>query len=136
MRREIAAIGCAVWLAWCPESRTGEPFTREPAILAVSREDQTNALKTRLLKKEVFLPEVITALTTFNKVTRDQYLLYDHQLAGAQGTVTLKDGKTYKWKLEPGYAAEVTSPGGDKTYLLDPRLPVKQEDAGDGPKKK
>jgi hypothetical protein len=111
---------------WCPESWAGEPFVDESAILAVSREDQANALKTRLLKKEVCLPEVLTVLTTFPRVSREQYLTYHHQIAGARGTLTLKDGKTCAWEIEPGYAAQVKDDKGTVTYLLHPSLPARQ----------
>jgi hypothetical protein len=124
VRYAIAAILFAGLLLCCPAARAGEPFTDELSILAVSREDQTNALKTKLLKKEVSLTEVITVLTTFHKVTREQYLVYDHQLTGARGSVTLKGGKNYTWAIEPGYAATVKGAQGDTTYLLHPKLKV------------
>jgi hypothetical protein len=121
MRSKFAAIVFASSLAYCPALLAGEPFTQESAVLAVSREDQTNALKARLLKEEVPLSQALAVLTTFKKVTQEQYLIYDHQV-GARGTVTLKDGKTYTWAIEPGYAATVTDAGGATTYLLPPRL--------------
>jgi hypothetical protein len=132
MKAKLAAVVVASWLACCPGLRAGEPFTQESAILALTREDQTKALKTRMLKKEVTVSEVIAVLTSFNKVTREQYLTCDHQASGVRGTVTLKDGKTYTWEIEPGYAATVTDRKGEKTYLLHPNLTVKPEEAGDG----
>ena len=46
-------------------------------------------------------------------------MIYDHQI-GVPGTVTLTDGKTYKWSIEPGYAATVKSADGKETFLLPP----------------
>jgi hypothetical protein len=134
MRYEIAVIVCACCLACCPGSRAGEPFTQESAILAVSREDQANALKTRLLKKEVVLSEIIAVLTNFKVVTADQYLTYDHQISGVRGTVTLKGNKTYTFEIEPGYAAQVKDARGETTYLLAPNLKVEPAAAPGGKK--
>ena len=109
----------------------GQPsFTDEASILSVSREDQTEALKTGLLKAEVTLPQVIEVLTTYRKVTREQYRLAAHQIAGARGTVTLKGGVTYLWEVEPNYAATVKGHHGETVYLLHPRLKI--EPARDG----
>jgi hypothetical protein len=129
----VLVVACA--FARCPDVRAGEPFTDESMILAVTREDPTNLLKTRRLKKELSVSEVIGVLTTFPKVTREQYLTYDHQI-GAGGTVTLKGGKTYSWEIEPGYAGRVTAPGGETTYLLAPGLKVAPEEAGNPPPEK
>jgi hypothetical protein len=101
--------------------RAGEPFTDEASILAVSRDDQANDLKTRRLKKEFALPAAITVLTTYQKVSRDQYLTYAHR-SGATGKVTLKGGKEYSWDIEPGYAARVKGARGEIIYLLHPKL--------------
>jgi hypothetical protein len=130
MRSKIAVFACL--FACCPALRASEPFAQESGILAVTREDQTNALKTRQLKKEVSLSEAIAVLTSFDKVTRDQYLTYAHQPTGARGTVTLKDGNTYTWEIEPGYAATVTDAKGGTTYLLHPRLTAKPAEAANG----
>ena len=59
--------------------RIDPSFTDEASILAVSRQDQTDALRTRLLKKELMLPEIINVLTNYRKVSREQYSVYDHQ---------------------------------------------------------
>lgn len=96
-------------------------FTDEASILSVSRQDQTEAVKSGSLKKELTLPQVIEVLTSYRKVDRDQYLLYAHQI-GAFGTVTLKGGTTYLWEIEPNYAATVTAHRGKTVYLLHPRL--------------
>jgi hypothetical protein len=101
--------------------RAGEPFTDEASILVISREDQANDLKTKRLKKEFTLPAAIAALTTYQKVTRDQYLTYAHQ-RGAFGKVTLKGGKDYSWDIEPDYAAIVKGAHGEIIYLLHPKL--------------
>jgi hypothetical protein len=100
------------------------PFTNESAILAVTRDDQTESLKTKLLRKEVTATDAVNALTTYRVVTRDQYLEYAHQL-GATGSVTITGRGTYLWDIEPGYAAVVTPPrGGGPVYLLHPDLKV------------
>ncbi|MEI6150725.1 MAG: hypothetical protein WCS01_16635 [bacterium] len=49
-------------------------FTTEDQILAVSRQEQNNAIKTKMVKREVLLTEVIKVLTTYRKVTKHQYL--------------------------------------------------------------
>jgi hypothetical protein len=103
--------------------RAGEPFTDEASILAISRIDQANDLKTRRLKKEFSLPAAITVLTTYRTVSRDQYLTYAHQ-SGAHGKVTLKGDKEYTWNIEPDYAAKVKGAGGEIIYLLHPKLDV------------
>jgi hypothetical protein len=41
-------------------------------ILAVSRDDQINALKIQALKREFTIREVVLTLTTFKPVTRNQ----------------------------------------------------------------
>ena len=98
-------------------------FTTEGQILAISRQDQSNAIKTKMVKRAVLLTEVITVLTTYRKVTKDQYMIYAHQI-GVAGTVTLTGGKSYTWSIEPGYAATVTSAKNDEVYLLRPELRV------------
>jgi hypothetical protein len=103
--------------------RAGEPFTDEASILAISREDQANYLKIKRLKKELTLPSVITVLTTYRSVSRDQYLTYAHQF-GVNGKVTLKGGKEFSWEIEPDYAAKVKGADGEIIYLLHPKLDV------------
>lgn len=100
-------------------------FTTEGQILAVSRQDQSNAIKTKMAKREVLLSEVIKVLTTYRKVTKHQYMVYAHQI-GVFGTVTLAEGTSYAWAIEPGYAATVKTAGGEETYLLSPELKTEQ----------
>jgi hypothetical protein len=109
--------------------RAGEPFTDEASILAVSREDQANALKTKRLHKELTLPAAITVLTTYKTVSRDQYLTYAHQ-SGAYGKVTLKGGKEYSWEIELDYAATVKGAQDEMIYLLHPKLDVQPAPKG------
>jgi hypothetical protein len=116
------AIACL--LGPPPALGAGEVFVPEAAILAVARDDQTWALKTRALKKEVTITDVVKVLTTYRIVTRDQYLVYAHTLAGAYGSVKIKGRGTCLWAIEPGYAAVVTLPAGCKVYLLRPDLEV------------
>lgn len=97
-------------------------FTDEASIMSVLREDQAEALKAQVLKKELTLPQVINVLTSYRKVTRDQYLVYAHRGLGARGSVTLKDGTIYVWEIEPDYAATVTAVPDETVYLLHPRL--------------
>lgn len=92
-------------------------------IMAVSREDQTEASRIKLLKQEVTLSDVLDDLTTFKEVTKQQYMVYDH-LPGARGTVTLKGRGVCKWELEHGYAAQINDEHGVFTYLLAPSLAV------------
>ena len=106
-------------------------FTTETQIVAVSRQDQSNAIKIKMVKREVLLSEVIKVLTTYHKVTRHQYMMYAHQI-GVLGTVTLADGKGYTWSIEPGYAATVKSADGEEVYLLRPELKTKASVGGDG----
>jgi len=108
--------------------RAGEPFTDEASILAASRDDQANDLKTKRLKKELTLPAAITVLITYKTVSRDQYLTYAHQ-SGASGKVTLKGGKEYSWDIEPDYAAKVKGANGETTYLLHPKLKIQPASA-------
>ena len=98
----------------------GEVFADESAMLAITREDQTNAIAIRMLKNELTLSQAIVVLSTYQKVTRDQYMIYAHQ-PGARGTVTLKDGSVFSWEIEPGYAARVRA-GETTIYLLRPGL--------------
>jgi hypothetical protein len=105
-------------------------FTTERQILAVAREDQTKALKRKVVKREVLISEVIAVITTYRKVKELQYMVYHHQI-GVNGTVSLTDGKTYKWSIEPGYAATVTAPNGDKVYLLHPDAKTEPKVRGD-----
>jgi hypothetical protein len=107
-------------------------FTTETNILAVSREDQTEALKTKVLEKEFTLRDAVVALTTFKQVTRDQYYIYAHRGIGAEGTVTLSGGKKYRWDIEPGYAARVADEQGAVVYLLAPSLKTTSDDAANG----
>src|SRR5262245_6005937 len=111
------------FLAVAPPPRAGAPFTDEAAILAVARDDQTEALKTKRLKKEVTITDAVTVLTTYRAVTRDQYLEYAHRF-GATGSVTVKGVGVGRWAIEPGYAAVVTLPRGGRVYLLHPELKV------------
>ena len=96
-------------------------FATEEQILAVSRQDQSSAIRTKSVNREVFLTEVIQMLTTYRKVTKHQYMTYAHQI-GISGTVTLTNGKVYTWSIEPGYAATVKSLDGEEIYLLRPEL--------------
>lgn len=99
-------------------------FTEEAAVLAVARDDQTEARKSNRLRKVVTVRDAVTVLTTYRVVTRDQYLEYAHQ-PGATGSVTVRGVGVCLWKIEPGYAAVVTLPGGDgRIYLLHPDLKV------------
>jgi len=110
------------FLSFCGEvQQTNEVFTTVSNIMAVSRDDQTMALKTDLLIKEVTIPDVVTVLTTFKKVTKAQYMIYDHMIPGARGTVTLRGGQLYTWELETGYAARVEDTHEVVTYLLSPK---------------
>ena len=121
MRVSFAAGLVTTVLGFGPACRAGEPFTDEASILAISRDDQANDLKTRRLKAEVTLPAAIAALTTYRTVTREEYLTYAHR-SGALGKVTLKGGKEYSWDIEPGYAATVRGAGGEIIYLVHPKL--------------
>jgi hypothetical protein len=123
MNALFAAVVVASLLGSDSACRAGEPFTNEASILAISREDQANDLKTKRLKKELTLPAAITVLTTYRTVSRDQYLTYAHQ-AGAYGKVTLKGGKDFSWEIEPDYAAKVKGAGGETIYLLHRSLDV------------
>lgn len=98
-----------------------EQFVDDASIVAISREDQTSALKARLLKKEFTLSEAISVLTTYKKVTRDQYIVYVHQ-PGARGLVTIRDGTVFAWEIEPTYAATLKSPATGTIYLLRPDI--------------
>ena len=124
MTRWLFLASLVILFASCATLHAEKPFTEEPAILAVERDDQTQALKTKLLKKEIVVTEVVKVLTTYRAVTRDQYLSCDHQIAGACGSVKLKDRGTCLWRIEPDYAAVVTLPGGVEIYLLRPDLKV------------
>lgn len=110
----------------CPVSAcfAGELFTDEAAILAISREDQTNALKTGRLKRELTLSAAITVLTTYRSVTQERFLIFAHQ-PGVSGKLILKNGKAYTWTIEPDYAATLKGPGGETIYLLHPKLDIK-----------
>lgn len=110
--------------------RPNQGFTDESQILGVSRESQADALKTRRIKKELTLSEVLVVLTTYRTVSREQYLIYDH-VGGVQGTVTLTGGQVYLWVIEPGYAATVVDHQGHTTYLLRPDLEVRPPPAND-----
>jgi hypothetical protein len=131
MRRNgLIAVGVVTFVLGADFAcRAGEPFTDEAAILAISREDQANDLRTRRLRKELTLPAAIVALTTYQKVTRDQYLTYAHQ-SGAHGKVTLKGGKEYSWDIEPDYAATLKGADGAIVYLLHPKLAIPAEAKG------
>ncbi|HEV2296782.1 MAG TPA: hypothetical protein VGR35_23270 [Tepidisphaeraceae bacterium] len=119
MKTSIIVTVLACTLAIAAVDRADPSFTDEASILSVSREDQTEAVKTGLLKKELTLPQVIEVLTSYRKVNRDQYLVYAHQI-GARGA--LKGGTTYLWEIEPDDAARVTAHRGETVYLLHPRL--------------
>jgi hypothetical protein len=116
------AIACILG----PSSRlcATEVFVGEAAILVISRDDQTQALKTKAIEKEVTISEAIRVLTTYRVVTRDQYLNYDHTVGVACGSVKIKGRGTFLWAIEPGYAAVITPPQGGMVYLLRPDLDV------------
>ena len=113
-----------VGLLAAPAGPAGGRFTDESAILAVGRDDQTEALKTKRLKKEVTVTDAVKVLTTYRAVTREQYLEYAHQPTGATGSVRVKGRGMCLWEIEPGYAAVVTLPHGRRVYLLHPGLKV------------
>jgi hypothetical protein len=106
-------------------------FTTEAKILAVSRHDQTQTITTKMVRREVLLSEVITVLTTHRKVSKLQYMIYQHQI-GVHGTVTLTDGKVYEWSIEPDNGAVVTTPQGENIYLLNPDAKTEPSVGGDG----
>jgi hypothetical protein len=105
-----------------PVLDAGEVFVQEAAIRAVTMDDQTQALKTKAIDKEVTITEAIRVLTTYRIVTRDQYLNYDHALGVACGSVKIKGRGTFLWAIEPGYAAVVTPSQGGTVYLMRPDL--------------
>lgn len=111
-----------------------EKFTDELAILGVSRMDQSAALESKLIEEEVGLCEVILVLTTYEMVSRQEYMVLAHQI-GITGTVVLKGGETFLWSIEPGYAGTVTDSKGELVYLVHPKIRAKQKDApkGNGP---
>ena len=100
---------------------SGTQFTENCSIMAISREDQTNALAIHLLKNELTLSDALVVLTTYRRVTSEEYMLLAHQ-PGARGTVTLAGGASYRWEIEPGYAAELTMSEQPTVYLLRPGL--------------
>jgi hypothetical protein len=116
------AIACL--LEAPPALGADEVFVQETAILAITMDDQTHALKTRAIEKEVTITEAVRVLTTYRVVTRDQYLNYDHTDRIASGAVNIKGRGTFLWAIEPGYAAVVTPPVGGKMYLMRPELEV------------
>jgi hypothetical protein len=118
----LAVLVAIQSICFCGEAQqTSEVFTTVSNIMAVSRDDQAQALKIGLVKKEVTIPDVVTFLTTFETVTKAQYMIYHHTIPGAKGTVTLTDGQIFNWELEPGYAARVEDAHGVVTYLLSPK---------------
>ena len=119
MRFLVVAFVIAAPFVLAAESEQETTFTTESEILAVSREDQTDALKTKLLRKVVTLSDAISVMTTFKKVSKLQYLIYDHQI-GARGTITLTGGRHFSWEIEPGYAARIRGDDGAVVYLLHP----------------
>jgi hypothetical protein len=108
-------LAAAVILMFAADGQT--TFTTQREILAIDREDQTESLRTKLLRKEVTLSDAISVLTTFKKVSERQYFIYAHQM-GARGTVTLTGGRHFSWEIEPEYAARIRSKDGMVVYLL------------------
>lgn len=95
-------------------------FASDNQIAAVTREENNH-----YEKRPVFLSEAISILTTYRVVTKDQYMVYDHGLICTRGTVSLTNGTTYKWFIEPDYAVKLTAPDrGETIYLLHPYLKV------------
>lgn len=121
MKHIIAAILFGLLITGRANCQAADTFTNDSEILAVSREDQTNAIRTKILKSEFTVSQAIVALTTFKKVTRERYLDFAHQI-GVTGTVTLKGGKTYSWSIEPDYSATVKDLQGEKMYLVNSKL--------------
>ena len=103
----------------------GDPFTDDSAIVAISREDHGDALANRRLPREITLAEALRVLTTYAKVTREEYMRLAHQ-PGWRGAVTLKDGATFEWTIERDYAAVVTDSRRNSTYLVRPDLAGKE----------
>jgi hypothetical protein len=79
-----------------PRCEAGEPFVREADILVVARDGPASALEARVPKQEVVLTEVVAALTTFTRVGRDQYLVYDHRGIAARGSVTFSAARSQR----------------------------------------
>ena len=98
-----------------------EPFMVERLIAGITRQDQSDAIRAGLLKRELTLSEAITALTTFARVSHEEYMTYAHQ-PGARGSLVLVGGVTLLWEIEPGYGAIVTTYENDRVYLLHPSL--------------
>ena len=122
----LLTLACV--LAALPALREGEAFARDESdIVAVSLDDQAQALKTKAIKRGVGITEVIKVLTTYRVVTREQYLIYDHTVGVACGSASVKGGGTCLWAIEPGYAAVVTPPRGGEVYLLHPDLKVTRQ---------
>ena len=122
MKNLTATLALVVLVGTCETLRAEGAFTQETAILAISREDQTEALKTKRLRKEFTLTETIRVLTTYRVVTRNHYIRYAHTLHFAEGAVTVKEHGNCQWQIEPNYAGVVTLPAGRRIYLLRPDL--------------
>jgi len=114
----LAVMSLAFYLV-ADDTVSPATFTTETNILAITREDQSNALKTKALRHEVTLSDVLQVLTTYSAVDKEAFLSFAHQL-GATGTVTLVNGKTFVWHIEPDYAAVITDDQGAKVFLLKP----------------
>ena len=105
------------------ESESYPVFITEKQISAITLQDQSNAIKLKLLKAKLSKDEVIKILTSYRKVNRMQYFAYSHQIGGVSGSLSFSNGKIYKWSIEPGYAAIVQNDKGKEVfYLLHPEL--------------
>ena len=113
----LCLSGVLLNTTWAAAEQT---FAKPSDLSAITREDQTKALKIKAIRSEVTLADAIQVLTTYRRVSKKEYMKLAHQIP-AKGTVTLTDGKQYKWEIEPDYAAKVINPDGAVTYLLRPQ---------------
>ncbi len=102
------------------DALAGEKFRDEKTILEVRRDDQSNALKIGLIKKEVLITDIMLSLSTFEVVSEDVYMKSSHRL-GVRGSIVLKDKGHYLWSIEPDYAAVLVDSSGKKYFLLNPK---------------
>lgn len=119
------APATAVSKAWDSSvAPAADTFTDDDQIILLSRESQAVPMGAGTSEPSLSLAEVIEVLTTYRRVSEEQYSRYHHTGREVRGCVTLAGGRSYLWAIEPGYAAKVIGQADTVVYLLRPDLKV------------
>ena len=87
-------------------------------IVAVTRHDQSAAIKYKYIEKEYTLSDLFEDLEKFRVVSEKQYDVVSYSTS-LTGEITLKEHGTYFWEIHPNISGVLRDPRGGKIFLLN-----------------